>query len=157
MLPAEDQQRLALIGLLPPDISANVIMEMEKPGFESYDQIKKYALKLVKVLQNQKRHRGAVNLVDAYGGVEYEDSQLEEEDVSMSTRRRASRRSWHSTWRPAPRQPRLTRSSPRSLSDVGLLEAHHLEDDQKVQVDSLRGLPVPPRGHLRVTELTCNV
>ena len=75
VLPAEDQQRLALIGLLPPDISANVIMEMEKPGFETFSAIKKYALKLVKVLQNQKRHRGALNLVDAFGGVEYEDSQ----------------------------------------------------------------------------------
>ena len=75
----------------------------------------------------------------------------------MSTLRRALRRSSPSTWRPTPRQPRLTRSSPRSLSDVGLLEAHHPEDDQKVQVNSLRGLPAPPRGHLRVTELTCNV
>ena len=50
VLPAPDQQRLALIGLLPPDISSNVIMEIEKPGFEMFSAIKKYALKLVKVL-----------------------------------------------------------------------------------------------------------
>jgi len=80
VLPAPDQQQLALIGLLPPDISSNVIMEMEKPGFETFSAIKKYALKLVKVLQSQKRHRGALNLVDAYSGVEYEEGQQDAED-----------------------------------------------------------------------------
>ena len=32
-LPSPDQKRLALIGLLRQDISANVIMEIEQPGF----------------------------------------------------------------------------------------------------------------------------
>ena len=86
-LPGPDQGRLTLIGLLPPDISSNVIMEMEKPGFESFSAIKKYALKLVKVLQNQKRQsRGGLNLVDAYRGVECEDKQepeYEEEEVDF--------------------------------------------------------------------------
>ena len=35
-LPAPDQERLALIGLLPPDSSSNMIMEMEKPGFGNF-------------------------------------------------------------------------------------------------------------------------
>ena len=78
VLPAHDQQRLALIGMLPPDISATVIMEMEKPGFGTFQEVKKYALKLVRVLQNQKQaSRGGVNLVDAYNGVEYDDDHQE--------------------------------------------------------------------------------
>ena len=49
-------------------------MDMEKPGFGTFQEMEKYALKLVKVLQNQKRHRrGGLNLVDAYRG------ELEEE------------------------------------------------------------------------------
>ena len=51
--------------------------------------MKKYALKLVKVLQNQKRTaRGGLNLVDAYRGVEYEDEQettAEEEEMDHET------------------------------------------------------------------------
>ena len=47
--PEPAQERLALIGLLLPDISSNVIMEMEKPGFETFQEAKKHALKLVKV------------------------------------------------------------------------------------------------------------
>ena len=45
-------------------------MEMEKPGFESFGEVKKYALKLVKILQNQKRNRGGLTFVDAYHGAE---------------------------------------------------------------------------------------
>ena len=42
---------------------------MEKPGFETFAAIRKYTLKLVKVLQNQKRKgRSRLNLVDAYRG-----------------------------------------------------------------------------------------
>ena len=49
-------------------------MEMEKPGFGTFQEVKKYALKLAKDLQNQKRtSRGGLNLVDAYRGVEHED------------------------------------------------------------------------------------
>ena len=46
VLPVSDQERLALVGLLPSDISANVIMQMELRGFESFEQVKRYALKL---------------------------------------------------------------------------------------------------------------
>ena len=51
--------------------------------------MKKHALKLVNVLQNQKMTaRGGLNLVDAYRGVEHEDEQetaAEEEDVETET------------------------------------------------------------------------
>ena len=57
---------MAFIGILPGDISPNIIMEMDKPGFETYTAIKKYTLRLVKVLQHQKRRGRSFNLVDAY-------------------------------------------------------------------------------------------
>ena len=47
VLPAPDPERLALVGLLPPDISANVIIQMELPWFESFEQVKKHALKFL--------------------------------------------------------------------------------------------------------------
>ena len=80
-LPDHEQERLAFVGILPHDISANVIMEMEKPGFSTFDEIKKYAIKLVTVMQNQRRHRKPLNMVDAYQGqVEPEFEQQSEED-----------------------------------------------------------------------------
>ena len=54
-LPDAEQERLAFIGILPGDISPNVIMEMAKPGFETYAEVRKYTLCLAKVLQHQKR------------------------------------------------------------------------------------------------------
>ena len=84
VLPSPDQERLALIGLLAPDIFSNVTMELEKPGFGTFQEVKKYALKLVKVLQNQKRHRrGRLNLVDAYRGELEEEPVYEEEEVDF--------------------------------------------------------------------------
>ena len=65
-LPDADQERFAFIGILPGDISPNVIMEMAKPGFETYAEVRKYTLRLVKVLQHQKRCGRNINLVDAY-------------------------------------------------------------------------------------------
>ena len=52
--------------------------------------MKKHALKLMKVLQNQKRQsKGGLNLVDAYRGVEREEDQQEvvdeEDDVDTDT------------------------------------------------------------------------
>ena len=40
-LPDAEQERLAFIGILPSDISPNVIMEMAKPGFETYSEVRK--------------------------------------------------------------------------------------------------------------------
>ena len=52
---------------------------MEKPGFETFAAIRKYTLKLVKVLQNQKRReKSGLNLVDAYGGDSGEGDQQDE-------------------------------------------------------------------------------
>ena len=67
-LPDREQERLAFVGILPNDISANAIMEMEKPGCSTFEDIKEYAIKLVKVMQNQRRHRKPLNMVDAYQG-----------------------------------------------------------------------------------------
>ena len=54
-------------------------MEMAKPGFETYAEVKKYILRLVKVLQHQKRRGRSLNLVDAYqhgapGNEEFDDN-----------------------------------------------------------------------------------
>ena len=65
-LPDAEQERLAFICMLPGDISPNVTMEMAKPGFETYAEVRKYTLRLVKVLQHQKRRGRNINLVDAY-------------------------------------------------------------------------------------------
>ena len=40
-------------------------MEMAKPSFETYAEIEKYILRLVKVLQHQKRRGRSLNLTDA--------------------------------------------------------------------------------------------
>ena len=64
-LPDAEQERLAFIGILPGDISPNVIMEKAKPGFETYAEVRKYTLRLVRVLHHQKRCGRNINLVDA--------------------------------------------------------------------------------------------
>ena len=65
-LPDAEQERLAVIGILPGDLSPNVIMEIAKPGFETYAEVRRYVLRLLKVLQHQKRRGRNINLVDAY-------------------------------------------------------------------------------------------
>ena len=50
----------------PATYLSDMIMEMNKPGFETYIAVKKYALRLVKVFQHQKRRGRSLNLVDAY-------------------------------------------------------------------------------------------
>ena len=59
-------------------------MEMDKPVFETYIAVKKYTLRLVKVLQHQKRRARSLNLVDAYQhgalSVDDQDDYSEQED-----------------------------------------------------------------------------
>ena len=43
---------MAFIDMLPSDVSVNVLVHMVMPGYESYDTIRKYAVKLVEVMQN---------------------------------------------------------------------------------------------------------
>ena len=72
--------------IFPP----NIIMEMAKPSFETYAEVKMYTLRLVKVLEHQKHRGRSLNLVDAYrhgapsneefddnGDQEYNDEQAE--------------------------------------------------------------------------------
>ena len=58
-------------------------MEMEKPGFSTFLDIKKYALKLVKVMQNQRRKPRPLNLVDAFQGQE-EQAQLVQQEQAQA-------------------------------------------------------------------------
>ena len=59
----DDSERLVFLDLIPQEISAHVIMHMDMPGYATYDAIRRYALKMVKVLQNQKRKPGGINAV----------------------------------------------------------------------------------------------
>ena len=77
---------MAFIGMLPGDLFPNVIMEMTKPGIKTYAEVRKCTLRLVKVLQHQKRHGRNINLVDAYQqgppaeGVDDESDQQHNDD-----------------------------------------------------------------------------
>ena len=79
-LPEDSNQRLVLNDMLPPDVSSNVLMHMDMPGYEMYDKIKKYAVKFVKIMLNQRRRpRTGVNMVDAYRGEPQEPEPAGEE------------------------------------------------------------------------------
>ena len=85
-LPDAEQERLAFIGIRPGDISPNMIMEMAKPGFVTSAEVRMYTLRLVKMLQHQKRRGRNLNLVDAYqqgpvGTEEFDDSGDQEYNV----------------------------------------------------------------------------
>ena len=49
--PEDSNERLAFIDMLPPDVSTNVLMHMDMPGYETYDKIRRYAVKMVEVMQ----------------------------------------------------------------------------------------------------------
>ena len=89
-LPEDSNERLAFIDMLPPDVSANVLMHMDIPGYETYDKIQKYAVKLVKTMQNQRcRPRTGVNMVDAYSGEPQEPEpageQIDDDDIDTDS------------------------------------------------------------------------
>jgi hypothetical protein len=63
-----EQERSAFVNMLPPDISNNVMMHLEMPGYESYEKIRAYALRLVKVMQTRQPKKPTLNLVGEYGG-----------------------------------------------------------------------------------------
>ena len=52
---ADSQRRLALIDMLPPDISSYITMHLDLPEYASYDGLRKFVLKYVKVQKNLKR------------------------------------------------------------------------------------------------------
>ena len=85
----DDSERLVFLDLIPQEISAHVIMHMDMPGYETYDAIRKYALKMVKVLQNQKRKPGGINTVtERMGmqpgcGTDFGEQEVEEEEVEF--------------------------------------------------------------------------
>ena len=68
-LPEESNDLLSFIDAFPPDVPANVLMHMDMPAYEKYDEIKTHAAMLVKIMQKQRRRpRTGVNMVDAYRG-----------------------------------------------------------------------------------------
>ena len=57
--PSDDAWRLAFIDMLPPEFSAHATMRMDTTDYDTFATVKKWSLKYVKVLQNQKRKVGA--------------------------------------------------------------------------------------------------
>ena len=63
-LPNDETRRLAFVEMLPAEINAYITMRLDDPSFDTFSNIKKYALKYVKVLQKQKKKKvsGGVHL-----------------------------------------------------------------------------------------------
>ena len=79
---------MAFIDVLPPDVSANVLMHIDMPGYETYDKICRYDVKLNKVTQNQRRKpRSGLNLVADFKGdsqgLEPADEEVEDEEFDI--------------------------------------------------------------------------
>jgi hypothetical protein len=69
VVPADEARRLALIDMLPPELSSEATMKMDNPEFDSFVKIKKWAVKYCKVLKEKtKKRTGAVQVVDQDGG-----------------------------------------------------------------------------------------
>ena len=84
-LPNNIKERLAFIDMLPPDVSANVLMHMDMPGYEAYNKIRRYDVKLVKVMRNQcRKPRSGSDLVADVKG--------DPQDLSQPVRRWRTRR-----------------------------------------------------------------
>ena len=78
--PGPNQERMAFVNPLPGDISSNVLMHLDMPGYKTYEAIKKYALKLVKVMQSKRRiAKAGVNLVGDYAGSQSEEGDYRSE------------------------------------------------------------------------------
>ena len=64
-MPDDESRRVAFIEMLPADMSTYATMRMDEDDFSTFNKIKKWAIKYVKVQQLQRRKlKGKVNLVD---------------------------------------------------------------------------------------------
>ena len=58
--PTGDTQRLAFTKLLPPDVAAHVILHMDLPQYQSFEELRKFTDKYVKVMTILDRQRKGV-------------------------------------------------------------------------------------------------
>ena len=85
-MPSDETRRMAFVEMLPPDIMSHVMMNIDLPGFETFNKVKKYTLRYIKVLQKSKNKRkGQVNIVDreALGSSGGSDVDDDDDDWSL--------------------------------------------------------------------------
>ena len=89
--PDSESRRMSLIGMLPLELSAHVTMQLGNADMDTYEKLKKYVLKYIKVLTNLKGRSRPAHLVDAradglsgnQGIAESETAEDEAEDPEM--------------------------------------------------------------------------
>lgn len=64
-MPDDESRRIAFIDMLPLEMSTHATVRMDEDDFNTFNKVKKWALKYIKVQQLQKRKlKGKVNIVD---------------------------------------------------------------------------------------------
>ena len=64
-MPDDATRRSAFIEMLPSELSSHVYMQMDSPDFDTYDKVKRWSLKYVKMKQKEKkRSRGGQHVVE---------------------------------------------------------------------------------------------
>ena len=53
-MPSDEVRRMAFIEMLPTDVQTHVTMHMDEPEFNTYNKVKKYVLRYVKVCNSRK-------------------------------------------------------------------------------------------------------
>ena len=82
-------RRTSLIHMLPPDISAHVTMQLDQHA--TYEALKRYVLKYIKVMTNLKGRRRPAHLIDIDGSHEPsemsgQDEETDEEQIELMDR-----------------------------------------------------------------------
>ena len=65
--PERGSQRMSLISMLPLELSAHITMQLGNSKMDTYDKLKKYVLKYIKVIGNLKGRTKAAHMVDVQG------------------------------------------------------------------------------------------
>ena len=46
-MPSDETRRMAFVEMLPPDLMSHVMMNIDLPGFETFNKVKKYTLRYI--------------------------------------------------------------------------------------------------------------
>ena len=140
-------------------------MEMEKPGLTTFEDIKKYSIKLVKVMQNQRRHRKPLNMVDAYQG---QGEQLQQEQFEQQVENEYELETEAGLQEilsmdlaPIERAAEINAFMQKQFNQRAFTLPAEREADRRSQASRAgsrrRGRPVPRFDLLLATERTCSV
>ena len=84
VVPDNEARRMSLINMLPLELSAHVTMQMGNAEVDSYEKLKKYVLKYIKIMQNLKGRARPAHLLEEQSQMpeleleEPEDPEMEE-------------------------------------------------------------------------------